>query len=174
MTKCLSKKYSAMCGIKHNQNKTRQKTLQYSYVCPAGISQWLKCDIFLIFFFSIFIRKWDLNECFRMKIILKWWLRVGKYLTFYINLTQAMLFSLVWYFAARLRPGIFWHTSQAHLSIRGTQNHQSQSLITHSPLIFICPESRRTYVTTVSKILFFPIELKLFFSTFWTSRTKKM
>ena len=33
-------------------------------------------------------------------------------------------------------------------------------LYNHS--FFLCPESRRTYIATVSKILFFPIELKRF------------
>ena len=41
-------------------------------------------------------------------------------------------------------------------------------------LIFICPESRRTYITTVWNFFFFPIELKLFFFKFRTPRTKKL
>ena len=41
-------------------------------------------------------------------------------------------------------------------------------------VLVIGPESQRTYIATVSKIIFLPIELKLFFCTFWTPRTKKL
>ena len=38
----------------------------------------------------------------------------------------------------------------------------------------ICVESWRTYIATVSKILFLSIELKLFFCTSWTPTTQKL
>ena len=39
---------------------------------------------------------------------------------------------------------------------------------------FICSESQRTYIATVSTILFLPIELKLFFCMFQTPRAQKL
>ena len=49
-------------------------------------------------------------------------------------------------FVARLRPGMFWHTSKVDLAIKVTQNHLSQSFITHSLLMYFSLKSTGSFV----------------------------
>ena len=55
---------------------------------------------------------------------------------------------------------------EIHVFCSFFSGYPNTGYLKHDLLIVICPESRRTYIATVSKIIFFPIELKLFSSRF--------